>query len=594
MAIVQISQMTNRKGLQVDLPQLAGAELGWSVDQRRLFIGNGTLAEGAPVVGNTEILTEFSDILAFQTNYTYQGESAGYTVQTGPTPGTPISQSLQSWLDQYASVKDFGAVGDGSTDDTAAINRALDQLYCQSIQDPQIRRSLFFPAGVYLTSSAIKIPPYACLVGEGINSSIIRRKSPATFVGSISGTTLTVTSVISGTIEVGQRLYAQGLVAAGTEIVSGSGTTWIVNTSQTVSATTIVAGVVDFVAITCDNQFQSGVNIGTNGATAPQFINISNMGFSSLDPYNSIFQVAYAKDCQFDKVSFTGPLQSADLNTTVFGTIGVDFASESNLITNQIVFDGCEFSGTVYAVNTDQQIQATTFSNGIFNLLYQGVLLGAGSPVSGGPTGVRILGNQFNNIYDRGIVIGAVSLNASGYNIFYDVANHFNGTTMPAAPVIDINANNNISLADMFQRTAAYSTTYPQINLNGTTSIGISNSDQVQFGRSVLTTGQIATLYNNVVVPQTITSQSYSGFTFNYKILRPSASGSAETVRTGVMTVSFDPSANNLAYTDDFVENENTGIVLSASQAGTSVNINYTSSSINQIGNIQYTITRFA
>ena len=50
MAIVQISRITQRKGLQDDLPQLAGAELGWSVDERRLFIGNGELADGAPVV----------------------------------------------------------------------------------------------------------------------------------------------------------------------------------------------------------------------------------------------------------------------------------------------------------------------------------------------------------------------------------------------------------------------------------------------------------------------------------------------------------------------------------------------------------------
>jgi hypothetical protein len=62
-AIVQISRITNRKGLQENLPQLAGAELGWSVDSRRLFIGNGTLQEGAPVIGNTEILTEFSEIV---------------------------------------------------------------------------------------------------------------------------------------------------------------------------------------------------------------------------------------------------------------------------------------------------------------------------------------------------------------------------------------------------------------------------------------------------------------------------------------------------------------------------------------------------
>lgn len=63
MAIVQISQITNRKGLQENLPQLAGAELGWSVDTRRLYIGNGTLQEGAPEIGNTEILTEFSEII---------------------------------------------------------------------------------------------------------------------------------------------------------------------------------------------------------------------------------------------------------------------------------------------------------------------------------------------------------------------------------------------------------------------------------------------------------------------------------------------------------------------------------------------------
>jgi hypothetical protein len=62
-AIVQISRITNRKGLQENLPQLAGAELGWSIDSRRLYIGNGTLQEGAPVIGNTEVLTEFSEVI---------------------------------------------------------------------------------------------------------------------------------------------------------------------------------------------------------------------------------------------------------------------------------------------------------------------------------------------------------------------------------------------------------------------------------------------------------------------------------------------------------------------------------------------------
>ena len=57
MAVVQISKIQLRRGLQENLPQLASAEMGWSVDERRLFIGNGTLAEGAPSTGVTEVLT---------------------------------------------------------------------------------------------------------------------------------------------------------------------------------------------------------------------------------------------------------------------------------------------------------------------------------------------------------------------------------------------------------------------------------------------------------------------------------------------------------------------------------------------------------
>ena len=60
MAVIQISKIQVRRGLQENLPQLASGELGWSIDERRLFIGNGTLVEGAPTVGITEILTEYS------------------------------------------------------------------------------------------------------------------------------------------------------------------------------------------------------------------------------------------------------------------------------------------------------------------------------------------------------------------------------------------------------------------------------------------------------------------------------------------------------------------------------------------------------
>ena len=62
--------------------------------------------------------------------------------------------------------------------------------------------------------------------------------SPAVFTGSIAGTTLTVTSVASGAIAIGQVFEGVG-VAAGTRITAGSGLSWTVNDSQTVASTTM-------------------------------------------------------------------------------------------------------------------------------------------------------------------------------------------------------------------------------------------------------------------------------------------------------------------------------------------------------------------
>jgi len=60
MAVIQVSQIQVRSGYQEDLPSLATGEFGWCVDTQRLFIGKGTLAEGSPTTGVTEILTEYS------------------------------------------------------------------------------------------------------------------------------------------------------------------------------------------------------------------------------------------------------------------------------------------------------------------------------------------------------------------------------------------------------------------------------------------------------------------------------------------------------------------------------------------------------
>lgn len=175
MAIVQISRIQIRRGLNQDLPQLASAEMGWSLDTQQLYIGNGTTQEGAPSTGVTEILTQRSNILNLIGLYTYQGAAGGYTVITGLTSSTPVTRTLQQKLDDIVSVRDFGALGDGSTDDTLAINRAIQQVYSSVYLDSAVktRRTINFPAGNYAVSSTILIPPYAKLIGDGRDNTII-------------------------------------------------------------------------------------------------------------------------------------------------------------------------------------------------------------------------------------------------------------------------------------------------------------------------------------------------------------------------------------------------------------------------------------
>lgn len=548
MAVFQISKITNRKGLQIDLPQLSGAEFGWSVDARKLWIGNGTLAEGAPIVGNTEILTEFSDIFALPSTYTYQGSAAGYTAQTGPTPGDPVQLSLQQWMDQWVSVKDFGAQGDGITDDTAAINRALYQLYCIAA-NPQVRRSLYFPAGVYVVSESVKIPPYARLYGDGIQASIIQ---------------LTETSGANA------------------------------------------------VAVTADSFQQTGVNIGNGGAIPPQQISISTMCFSSLKPTADILRCDCTNTFICQQVNLSGPLEQLTLIDPTPNTAAVRLSSTSGFPTTNISFKDCETTGTTYAVTTadaltneDYAITGMAWDSCEFGKHYQGVVVGTGSPVlNGGSTGVRITNNEFLSIFAEGVIFGAVQNNATGYNIFYDVGNHFQGLTTPYTAVIGIVGNNNISIGDLFERTDQFSrfispgVAYPRVTTDQSISIAFSGSSQIAMGNYVRQSGYRATLADNTATPTTIINtfgtpvviytENCVAFRIEYTLVRGTS------YRTGAITVATDSGAGDLSYDDSFTENKPSGIALTVVQALDVVSIQFTSTSTGIAGTFTYSITYLA
>lgn len=83
--------------------------------------------------------------------------------------GYSHTMTVEDALNQYVSVKAYGAVGNGVTDDTLAVNLAI-------ASETANGKSVFFPAGTYLVTQ-IDVLPKMNIMGESPVTTIIKLKS---------------------------------------------------------------------------------------------------------------------------------------------------------------------------------------------------------------------------------------------------------------------------------------------------------------------------------------------------------------------------------------------------------------------------------
>ena len=393
MAVTQISRIQHRRGLEQDLPQLSSAELGWSVDTRQLYIGNGTLAEGAPIVGVTRILTEhdiydLTSNTSFYTDFTFVGDAAGYTAQTGPSALAPVVRNYQQKFDDFVNVRDFGATGNGTTDDTSAINRAFQQIYKSTVSptEPRARRTIYFPGGTYLTSSTILIPPYAKLVGDGSESAIIKQS-----MGNQS------------------------------------------------------------VANVCDSSFQTASSIGTGSATYPRDIEINGLEFlnSNSSIVSPLLVIDSASNVKIHNSKFVSNA-SAGFYPNIVSVISSVAGS------NRITFDTCAFVGGGNSIAlTGASISSVRVMNSSFNGMSNTAahlgnstgFVSIGNYIGGSPS-ARFLSNGANFNYEFANYYENDNLVNSGLYLGNCVINPTQQYTITTTPTAFVTLANSAGIVD--------------------------------------------------------------------------------------------------------------------------------------------------
>jgi hypothetical protein len=546
MAVVQISRIQVRRGKENSgsgLPQLASGEMAWSIDAQNLWIGNGSVAEGAPKVGNTKILTQ--NDLGSNGNIldliTYQYKKNDFSIVTGSAGANfPFIRDIQQKLDEVqTSVTDFGALGDGITDDTASIQLAINQLFLNAINltDTASRVTLFFPAGKYIITSTLSVPSYASLVGAGKDKTIIQFNNTNSTPGPVfqfvndtstpgnpyifsmptiqrptynpvgsAGTTvrLSRTDALTGTTGI-----VPGMIITGTGFASNQTVVEVVDSSTIIVSAgpeTAPSGILTFTA---------GAPPAPNYLNQPRSIKLSDMTmFNNTNQYVGM-RIDAVRDSTFSNLIIKGAWAQDFYETS----IGIIMTAFSRLVSCQRnLFSNIEITGFSYAILSDTDIQYNIFKNAFIQDVRTGVQFGKNSNLADvgqqyGPSYNAFIECHFSDVKEHAVYVYNGVANTTKDTRLSNVGND-GGSNITSAlyPQIYFAVAGNASINDSSDRITDLGTTVPSVTStynpagsSGTT-LSVSSTTGIQAGMVVsgtgFTSGQKVT---NVVNSTTLT-----------------------------------------------------------------------------------------
>lgn len=411
MAVVQISRIQLRRGRvgNSNPPTLASGEMGWAIDTQELFIGNGAVSEGAPEVGNTKILTERDNLFDLINNFSLGKDGDNYNITTGVSPSQPINRTLQAKLDDYVSVRDFGATGDG-TDQTAALQRALYELFLE--QSPGFSNvTLRIPAGTYLTSAPLYVPPGAKIIGDGKGNTVIQQ---------INGIDDSVFAMVNSS--------------------------WDRNTN-TEDSTTV------------DNQSKNVIIKDLSIDNTTNFGGCIRLS-STIDSVFENLSLTTAHDFATDDLFTDAP---TDLLIVDKGGIKFLYSGANAYPSDNNKFKNIDFVNMVYGVDAPKNANYNIFENCNFQDVGFGLMFGEIDGVSSrviptsdfiyAPAYNTVSNCNFNDVRREAWKISKGDNNRSVNNTFLRVGNNGGSSAGNAWPILNFDGTGNVSEYDFFQRT---------------------------------------------------------------------------------------------------------------------------------------------
>lgn len=410
MAVVQISKIQVRRGTKnagSGVPQLASGEFGWAVDARELYIGNGSVSEGAPAVGNTQVLTQYDDLFSVADTYIYKDGSG--EIATGGT-GSAVQRTLQARLDDRVSGRAFGLTGETTQVATEKLQTALDQLYLNDATGglASSRVVLHLEPGEYIIDDTVFIPPYATIIGAGSDKTIIRATST-----------------------IGEML-------------------------KTVNSSSTIGTPADKSTSTTLNQ--------------PKNITIKGITIDTTATGNKGLILDCCKDSIFEDVKVSGPWSSGDSRETTEVGIELNNLSLSASVveSKNNTFNNCTVNGFSYAVSSDWDSNHNNWNDCSFYDLGYGFAFGTNlltldpdtySSKNYGPNHNNIRDCKFNDIDRQAIWVKFGEWNSSLNNTFTSCGNDGGAEHESQHSIIKYAKSSNTSKDDWFARTSVLSYT---------------------------------------------------------------------------------------------------------------------------------------